>query len=318
MKVLLITNMYPGLTHSTAHTGVFIQEQVDALRELGVNFEIMAIDRSKGRLAYLKSIFTVNRRLLKKQNFDLIHIHYGLSGLFLLFNFFFPKSRIIITFHGSDIAKTSNKFFQRFISRQVARRAGIVILVNKEDMTEVKNPESQVYVVPCGVDTTFFRPGPVASQSTRIVFPSASNRPEKNFDLFRAVFNILQQRISDIEYTCLDGMTRTEVKDTLQQSSLLLMTSTSEGSPQVVKEALACNTPVVSVDVGDVKTVLGGTITSFVSKQYNAPELAALCLDALKIPRAEGRGPARIMELELDSSSIAKRLLEIYNAACKC
>lgn len=309
--------MYPGLTHNSAHTGIFIQEQVEALQELGVVFEIIAIDRSKGRLAYLKSIFAVNRRLLRRQDIDLIHIHYGLSGLFLLFNISFPRSRVIVTFHGSDIAKTSNKYVQRFISRQVARRAGVVILVNEADMAEVKNTGSQVYVLPCGVDTRFFRPATAAGQGVRIVFPSASARPEKNFALFQAVFNILQKNISDIEYTCLESMTRTEVKNILQQSNLLLMTSTSEGSPQVVKEALACNLPVVSVDVGDVRNTLDGTITGFVSKEYDAAELAALCMAALNIPRWEGRGPGRIIELELDSFSIAKKLLGIYNAACK-
>jgi teichuronic acid biosynthesis glycosyltransferase TuaC len=307
--------MYPGLNPGSPHTGIFVQDQVESLKKLGATFELIKIDSYKGRLAYLKSIFIINWRLLRDRSFDIIHIHYGLSGLFLLFNLTIPRSKLVLTLHGSDIAITSKKYIQRFISRQLARRVGNVILVNKGHILEVKKSNAKIFVVPCGVDTEFFRPDPATRRANRIIFPSASGRPEKNFALFLEVFQSLQTELAGLEYRCLDGMTRNEVRSALLESSLLLMTSTSEGSPQVVKEALACDMPVVSVDVGDVKLLLDGPTNSFVSTTYQAQELANLCKKALSMPASPGSGLKRLTELGMDSSSIAKRVLAIYSAA---
>lgn len=310
--------MYPGLSAESPHTGVFIKEQVASLEKLGVSFRLVKIQGKRGYrryLSYLNSIISINFLLLTKRDFDIIHIHYGLSGLFLLFNFTFPKSRVVLTLHGSDIAGTSRKYMQRFISKRVARRAGSIVLVNERDAMEVQSAKSRKYILPCGVDTDFFRPQSQARRSRQIVFPAARHRPEKNFELFQDVFRILQRTIGELEYVCLDGMNRSEVRDTLCQSGLLLMTSTSEGSPQVVKEGLACNIPIVSVNVGDVEKLLDGVPHGFIAEEYNAQELAALCIKALNVQQPAAGGPERLAELEMDSPSVARKLLEIYNAA---
>lgn len=307
--------MYPGLTHDSDHTGIFVQEQVGSLQQAGVDVDVLTISGSRSRLSYLTSIFMINRRLRNDPDIDLIHVHYGLSGLFLLFNYTFPKSRIVITYHGSDIAKTSKKYIQRMISRLVAHRARHLILVNSADKSELRRVKSRIHVLPCGVDTEFFQPSKTTSRAPIVVFPSSPSRPEKNYQLFLKVFNLLRQSNPGLEHICLDGMDREEVRNALRESSLVLMTSTSEGSPQVVKEALACNTPVVSVNVGDVSRLLGPVQNCFVSREYQTSELASLCQEALNLPNIDGGGPARLKDLGLDSRSTAEKILCVYNEA---
>ena len=92
----------------------------------------------------------------------------------------------------------------------------------------------------------------------------------------------------------------------------LLMTSHSEGSPQVVKEALACNCPVVSVDVGDVRERTEGVEGCFVSQTCNAEELAKLLKHAI-LSKNRTNGRERILSDELDNQQVAKRLMDVYN-----
>jgi len=92
---------------------------------------------------------------------------------------------------------------------------------------------------------------------------------------------------------------------------VVLMTSFSEGSPQFIKEAMACNCPIVSVPVGDVPDVINEVEGCYIST-YEAADIVAKLKQALKLEkRTEGRN--RIIELGLDSETVAKRILEVYN-----
>ena len=90
----------------------------------------------------------------------------------------------------------------------------------------------------------------------------------------------------------------------------LLITSIREGSPQVVKEAMACNCPIVSTNVGDVKEVIGDTRNCYITNFD--PQYIALCLDKVLETSERANGRQRILNLKLDISDIAKRLDEIY------
>ena len=98
----------------------------------------------------------------------------------------------------------------------------------------------------------------------------------------------------------------------MNAADCLLLTSLNEGSPTVIKEAMAVGTPIVSVDVGDVSDVTVGTTGCFISKSYNADELAGLIRKALAfVGKTYGR--ERIIALGLSNDLIAKRLMGIYN-----
>jgi glycosyltransferase involved in cell wall biosynthesis len=89
-----------------------------------------------------------------------------------------------------------------------------------------------------------------------------------------------------------------------------------EGSPNVIKEAMACNCPIVATDVGDIRWVLGETEGCYISS-FDTKEFADKIRLALKYSETVGRtnGMKRIQELGLDSETIAKRIIDIYKKA---
>jgi len=94
-----------------------------------------------------------------------------------------------------------------------------------------------------------------------------------------------------------------------------LLTSRSEGSPQFIKEAMACNLPIVSTDVGDVRFNVAGVDGCYVCDQ-DVKELAEkLSLAILFGKRTQGR--QRIVALGLDSDTIANKLIGVYNSLKK-
>jgi glycosyltransferase involved in cell wall biosynthesis len=109
-------------------------------------------------------------------------------------------------------------------------------------------------------------------------------------------------------------MTRTQVNLYLNAADCLLLYSSSEGSPQLIKEAMACNCPVVSTDVGDVKWVIGETNGCYITS-FETGDVAGKLIDALEFTRSLGRtnGRNRITALGLDSRSVALKLMEVYS-----
>ncbi|MFW5983504.1 MAG: glycosyltransferase, partial [bacterium] len=91
-----------------------------------------------------------------------------------------------------------------------------------------------------------------------------------------------------------------------------------EGSPNVIKEAMACNKPIVSTNVGDVEWLFGNTEGCYLS-DFNPENFAkqlekAICFSETK---GETKGRDRIIELKLDASSVAKKITEVYREVLK-
>ena len=93
-------------------------------------------------------------------------------------------------------------------------------------------------------------------------------------------------------------------------SSLHLLTSDFEGSPNSVKESMCCNTPVVSTPVGNVQEMLSGAQNCFVTNSFEAQELAFYCDKALK---TNGNPRDVMLQKNLDMESVAQKLIQIYN-----
>jgi glycosyltransferase involved in cell wall biosynthesis len=118
-----------------------------------------------------------------------------------------------------------------------------------------------------------------------------------------------------IETVVFDKLARLQVVNKLNYIDVLVLTSFNEGSPQIVKEALACNTPVISVPVGDVRELLDGVDKCRISDNFEPESLAALVLGILQhgSRKSEG-GRQKLLALGLDEQSIARRLLDCYRS----
>ncbi len=315
MRVLIVTNVYLVKSENSQISN-FVTDQVNAMNKHcpDVEFTVYTIKGRDSKWNYLSSIPEI-KRIIKNGGFDLVHIHYGLSGLFMLFNGKFDIP-IVVTFHGGDIQIDQKHWVQVFLSKMIAKRCDAAITLNQKMDTVVRKYNHNTRIIPCSIDMEFFKPAEkrIATDNVkRIIFPSFRTREVKNYPLFEATIQLLKQKygfcIETIEF---NNISRKEVYNYYLQSDLVMLTSFSEGSPGVVKEAMACNLPVVSTNVGDVSVNLKGVKGCAVANAMNAEELAMLCANSLngEIDGIEGRD--RIVELGLDDKTTCRKLFDLY------
>lgn len=312
MNVLFVTNMYP--VKSMQYYGIYVKEQIDYLTEhFDINSYLYFINSYEfGKFEYVKSIYKI-RSIVKQRKIDVIHIHYGLSGLFLLF--YRPKVNIFLTFHGGDIQHDQGRLIQNLLSKLIARKVKRVFVLNQEMVKEVQKLNIDYELLPCGINTDFFKNSAIKdiSSTTKLVlFPGDPARDVKNYPLFQDVLKIARKMTPyEIRSECIHDMSRIEVRNALSTANCLLMTSTSEGSPQIVKEALSCGLPVVSVNVGDVEKMLENIPSCYISITRDPLELAKMILKAIDGDVSNIRD-AFVRKGLYDNRTICKRLIENY------
>lgn len=315
MKVLYVTNMFPVTDY--IYFGIHVKEQIEAIAAIGVEKKVYFINGRESKANYLKSIAGI-RELLKQEKFDLIHIHYGLAGLFLLF--FKPEIPVVITLHSGELYQKKgylNHLAQKNITLSILKHASKVIVLN-DDMVRLLKPHAAKLVKqPCGTDLDLFREVERVEspeKELRIGFPGNKERPEKNFALFSEIVDDLRSEFN-IKIIEFHNQTREEVVRNLNSIDLLLMTSLVEGSPQIIKEALACNRPVVSTDVGDVKDVLEGVLNSHVVSSFEARDFIAPVRQILSLPVHERRsdGRSKLQRMGLGADQVARVMKQVYD-----
>ncbi len=283
----------------------FIYDQIKAIEDLhhDIQFEIFALKR-KGLVGYMHE-FGKLMDIIHQFKPNIIHAHGGHIGFLCIFQ---RKVPVVITFHGSDINKIPN----RFISFMAALFSASCIFVSKN--LKKKLPFIRGEIIPCGVDLSIFYP--INSKEAKkqlgmnpdqkyILFPSSFDNEIKNFPLAQSVMH----NFPDYQLMEISNRTRKEVNLLLNGSEALLMTSFSEGSPQTIKEALACNVRIVSVDVGDVREQLKEVDGCFCC-QYNQEELTEKLKKSLAAPRpTKGRKRAE----NYSNIKIAETIYAIYN-----
>jgi glycosyltransferase involved in cell wall biosynthesis len=174
-----------------------------------------------------------------------------------------------------------------------------------------------VWIVPNGVDFTRFVPMErVACQRrlewsterSHVLFPAPRSRGEKRYELAAQAVGLLEREGHEVELHALEGVSHDQVPIWLNAAHAVVLTSRREGSPNVVKEALACNVPVVSVDVGDVRERLAGIAGCFVTEP--TPQDLAQKLARVLPGRTSVDGRTAIADLSLER--VAEKLREIY------
>lgn len=284
----------------------FIYDQTIAIHASfkNVHFEHYFVV-GKGLWGYLKNLVTLNKKI-KNQHFDIVHAHGGHVGLLCCLQ---RKIPVVVTFHGSDI----NIFKNRIISRIVFLLCDISIFVSNNLYKKVRLRRKNSHVIPCGVDFSVFYPMEQLNAKKELGFPqnekyilfsSSFSNKIKNYQLAAESVAFFK----DLKLMPVASRTRHEVNLLLNGAELLLMTSFSEGSPQIIKEAMACNVPIVSVDVGDVRDVLNNTDGTFLCS-YDVADVISKIRRALEFgKRTDGRDKIK----HLDNAEIAKRIYVNY------
>lgn len=312
MKILYVTNMYP--TPDFIYNGIHVNEQILYLtQKYSLEYQVEFINGRKSKFNYIKSIFTINK-LISKNNFDIIHVHFGLSGLFLLFNPFI-KTPVIVTLHGSDTMAGKAYGFMLPITRQVVKRAKRVIIMN-ENMVNLFNKHStKLTKIPCGINVREFNVGRKNRIGAfKLGFPGNKDRPGKNFSLFKEIVDKLSTEGYPVEIIEFHNLTREEVIQNLSTLDCMLMTSLYEGSPQINKEAMANGVPIVSTNVGDVKKILSGVSNCFVVDSFEADQFLEPIKKIILLKKEDRitNGKMRIEELQMDQDTVVSKIFNVY------
>jgi glycosyltransferase involved in cell wall biosynthesis len=302
----------------TTKRGVGIyQQQVETLEEAGVEVDTIvppgshttAGRESRSPVDYLRFFPTVIRESL--DDYDLVHANFGLTAPMALAQVRLP---VVLSLWGSDLHGQFG-----WLSRLCARRCDAVVVMSEAMASEL---DRDCHVVPHGVDFEKFQPEPKSAARDRlnwdpnrrhVLFPYAPDRTVKNYPRAERVVERARERLdAPVELQTVSGVDHEEIPTYMNAADALLLTSDHEGSPNTVKEALACNLPVVSTLVGDVPERLDGVSPSAVGD--SDAELATLLADVLADPfRSNGREAVADLRLERTGA----RLLDVYESVTR-
>ena len=337
MKIIFV-----AAKKNTGHFSPFVEEQKAALISLRMNVVDYA-HTAHGILNYVKWIPKL-RKVIKQNNPDVVHAHFGLTGLMAGLASMGTGVPVVVTYHGCDI---NDKKLRPF-SRLAMRLAAWNIFVSKRQMINAYGSEERAAkakkgsIIPCGVNTNLFDAGQIDEiwyeskfgKGENVLFAGSFEALVKDPELaMAAVARVkseeLRAQSGDIELLELKGYTREQVATLMYKCKALLLTSIREGSPQVIKEAMACNCPIVSTNVGDVEERLEGLDGCFVVGERrkengewcneNREQVIQQLSEALKKAISYGRtkGRERLLKDGLDNAQIAERLISIYNSVIK-
>jgi teichuronic acid biosynthesis glycosyltransferase TuaC len=304
----------------------FIKAQGVSLIKAGIDISYLPI-HGKGIVGYLKGASKL-RKHLKEKKVDIIHAHYTLAGWTVVLAL--AGTPVVLSLMGDDAygtyispgkVKKSSYFLiiltmiiQPFVSRIISKSDYINSFVYRKKIAAV---------IPNGIllDKFMLLSKKETSEVLKlninkkyILFLGDPNNVRKNFALIEKANLIISS--NDVEILTPYPVSHEKVVQYLNAADVFVMPAFMEGSPNVIKEAMACNCPIVSTRVGDVEWVIGDTEGCYLA-DFDPADFAEKIRLALKFAEEKGRtnGRERIIKLGLDSGSIAKRIIEVYNNA---
>lgn len=320
MRVLLATALYP--TADRPSWGTFVRTQVEALREAGVDVDVLHLRASSPKLAYPKGALAIRRRLAGG-GYDVVHAHYGLVGIVARMQ---RRRPLVVSFHGSDMLGDPRadgtipwpRRVEAASSRLLARCIDAAI-VQSDQMARHVPSGTPVHVIPHEVDLRLFRPVDrdeararlgLARDRRYLLFPADPRIGLKGFPIAEATAQELRRADPRVELLVVWREPQERFALHLCAADVMLFPSLQEGSPNVVKQAMACSLPFVATDVGDVRARAGGA-RGCVLAERTVPAFTEATRELLE--RGE-RSAGRERVGDLDSPVIARRVLDVYES----
>jgi glycosyltransferase involved in cell wall biosynthesis len=307
MKILIVANF------NKKKFAPFIEEQVQAIKNKCVSVTYFGVE-GKGIVGYLKNRKRLMNRI-KLERPDIIHAHYGLSGLLSNLQ---RKVPVVTTYHGSDINYKKTLIFSKisiFLSK-------FNIFVSQKNI-DIAKPKKNFALIPCGVDTEIFKPKSkmecranlgFRGDEKLVLFSSSFDNAVKNAALAKSAVAML----NNVKLLELKGYNRLQVSSLMNAVDVCLLTSLNEGSPQFVKEASACCRPIVATDVGDIRQIFSGIEGCFFT-EFNSKDCAEQLKKALEFSQKyeHTNGGYRLEILQLANKIIADKILDVYKNIVK-
>ena len=285
-----------------------LRNQSDSLIRKGIDIEYFLI-KEKGIPGYLKYI-RILKKYLSENEFDVVHAHYIFSAFVASLAGAKP---LVVSLMGSDINLSKHL---RTLARIFHTYSWKKLIVKSQEMKELLKIKEAI-VVPNGVNFNRFRS--IAKEEaltftgwdrnkTNILFAANPVKGVKNYALAKQAINMIDN--DSIEIKALENIDNSDIPYYMNSADVVLLTSLWEGSPNVVKEAMACGRPIVSTDVGDVKELLKDTSGCYVV-DHDPENVSRAIASALEF---KGITNGRQEIADLREENIADRLISIYNS----
>ncbi len=293
----------------TSRSPFFIQ-QVTSIERHGIRMDTVSVPGT-GRERRLRHYLRFYKDVLAGNplRYDLVHSNYGLTAPFALGQ---PTRPVVLTLWGSDLMGTYGS-----LSKKCASRCDEVIVRSQEMNEELGG---SAHVIPAGIDFDLFEPRSQrearrevdwSPDEKHVLFLYSPDKAIKNYPLARDVVASVNERIDvPVNVQVVNGIPHDRIPAYMNAADALLLTSNREGSPNTIKEAMACNTPIVSTDVGDVRERLEGATQSAVCRTES--ELVDSLCDVLS---TEERSNGRELVQELRLERTAERIIDVYERA---
>jgi teichuronic acid biosynthesis glycosyltransferase TuaC len=317
VHVLVVSNHWKKQDNVT-FAGIWADRQISALRDIGVRVSTFDIGTSHSPLRLWRK-WRELRRVVRDSRPDMVHARYGTLVALLSTCSGAPA---VLTFAGSDLLPGAGisrlrTYLGICLSNLAALRARKIICVSNQLRQALWWRRRVAVVIPDGVNLAAFSPEPREVARRRlgwrdepeVVLLDALRDPiNKGLHIAREAMMIVRKERPEAELRVFSGVPPQEMPTYYNAADVLLCASRQEGSPNVVKEALACNLPVVSTCVGDVADRLAGVEPSRLV-QREACQIAKALVDILSEHR-RSNGRRKVLALNLEDT--ARRVLEVY------
>lgn len=323
MRVLFVTS---GNSKYHQVMPAFIRTQADSLIESGVNLEFYQII-GKGVKGYLKSISPI-RQQLKVGQYDIIHAHYGFCGI--VASLARRKEKLVVSFMGEsefipDKEDRGNLFvwLMVILHRLFARWIFDFVIFKSENLsTFIRGISHKSLVLPNGVNLEVFKPMDkqraraflnLPQENDIVLWIGDQSRAVKGYSLAENAIAKLKANNPNLQFLAINNIPNDQLPYYYNAADVFLLSSYSEGSPNVVKEAMACNCPVVSTDVGDVRWLFNGTSGHYICS-FNSVDISLKLSESISFSKTIGRtnGLNKLLSIGLDSKTIGQKLIDIY------
>jgi teichuronic acid biosynthesis glycosyltransferase TuaC len=313
VRVLVVTSLYPTLEHP--ERGRFVADQVESLRRIeGIDVDVFQFE--PGPANYVKAARTLRRRH-GRDRYDVVHAHHGLGGWTA--RALGRRAPLVVTFHGTDLEHPVVGLMSRALARAARLPATVSVELARRRLRSAGRSR-QVAVLPMGIDIERFRPIPrgearaalgLDPDGRYLLFPADPARAEKRHDRARA----LAQRV-DALLLALERVPPERVPLFINAAAAVVVTSEREGFGLAALEALACDVPVLSTDVGIAPLALSG-IDGTLCAPFDTAAWSIVAGDHLEDPdpRVQGRSRASLYSRDRMAARVFQTYRDLTEAA---
>lgn len=317
-----------GMKYFRHYTIVNNMQTRESLKMPGMQVDHIYFTGRKNPYNCIKASLKI-RKLVKENGFDLVNQYWG--GLSSLFASLFCPCPYVVSLLGSDLygqynpngSKTwKGRLLSLFSQITAVFATGIIVMSEKMKQKVWSGSRNKTIAIPEGISRGIFYPidniearkhlGWDEKKPVVLFFPSVAY--VKNTPLARAAFEKVSEQMPGARLEMAHNIPHRELVWYYNAADVLVMTSYHEGSNNSIKEAMACNLPVVSMDVGDARERLENVAPSAVVSTFEPQLLANAILEILK-DRKRSNGSSVIHEVELPN--IASRIVAFYKTVLK-